>query len=214
MYILFTGFSPSEQKIIESWSKNIAPDLSEGFSVGNSLQIGRLVEIKKEFLKDNDISLKDLIDKTRELREDYEDYLSFLIETRFFYNEKIDCIFTTGITETEMGLAVKITRIPFPIFFKMADSQLLKAYIGYEEEGEIVPDNEIELVEVGFLSRYLICHFIDDNSVFLIEAKDIKEFQKISQFIVNLGNRIGWKWYKRESNENIEGEGNNEENVK
>ncbi len=203
MYILFTGFTEQEQKVVESWSKNIAPELSEGFSVGDSLQIGRLVEINQKFLKDNDITLKELIDKARELRGDFEDYLPYLIETRFFYNKKLDCIFTVNITETELGLAVKMTKIPFPIFFKMADSQLLKAYIGYEEEGEVVPDSEIELVEIGFLSRYLVCHFIDETGVFLIEAKDIIEFKKISRFIVSLGDRIGWKWNKRKD---IEGE--------
>lgn len=197
MYILFTGFSPNEQRIIESWSKNISPELSEGFSVGDSLQIGRLVEINQKYLDNNNITLNELIEKARELRDSFEDYLPYLTETRFFYNRKLDCIFTTGINETEFGLIVKITRIPFSIFFTMADSDLLKAYLGYEEEGEIVPDNEIELVEIGFLSRYLVCHFIDTNSVFLIEGKDITEFKKISKFIIELGNRIGWKWHKR-----------------
>lgn len=193
---MFTGFSPEEQNIIESWSKNRPSEFGEGFSVGNSIQVGRLVEIEPSYLAEEDITVKELIIKAREYRGDFEDYIASITETRFFYNEKLDCIFSVGINETDLGLAVSITRILFPVFFKMVDKGKLRAYLGLEEEGEEVPENEIELVEVGFLSRYLVCNYINDNSVFLIEGSDFKEFQKILRFIRFLGDKIGWTWYE------------------
>lgn len=205
MYIVFTGFSPEEQKIIKSWSENRPSEMGEGFSVGSSIQVGRLVEIEKSFLEQEETTLKKLIKRARVDRGEYEDYLPYLNETRFFFNKKLDCVFSTTIKDTEQELLVSIIKIPYAIYFKMVDKGLSRAYLGIEEEGMEVPENEIELVEVGFLSRYLVCNYVSKTSVFLIEGTDFPEFQKIIRFIKNLGDRFGWHWWvKQEGSEDEE----------
>lgn len=195
MYILFTGFSLKEQRVIQSWSKNRSKDFGEGFSVGNSVYLGRIVEVEKSFLNFmGNKTLKEMIVEVRKLRYPDTNYLNQIKEIRIFYNQKLNCIFSVKIKETENGLIIELVRIPFSIFFTMVDKKGLTAFLNVAEKGKIISDDEIELVEIGFLSRYLVCNEIDETTVFLFEGKDYEEFRKTIHFVKILGDKTSWQW--------------------